>query len=374
MLHKKKIVHTFYFKNKKIDFLKRTMESTVKELQKEVNKYKKMNENLNGFLKENDFKDEKSLIFFIKEAKNHKCTSNNEIDIKDSDHIKELKNIKHELNILNFDYLSIKRGIFRYKKIKQKSDVLIKEIKEYNIYDTYNKISSVLSLLEKDFDEWCKIPKCTECECVFDNKNIQFNVQKYELYQLCRNCIGDKLKNIVKKKSIIKKVDEIHKDSIFINKLCSKNYVYIKFYNELYINNQKEKHDLYDPEIISKAGFNPENPYDKYKLNNLCYRSNKLIELFDDKIQFFDITEQELSRIGKIEFQAICDVLYEQLDGYSGMENIIEALNMNNEPPSDIESDNEDDYIPDPDYESDNDTMRFGSSLLQNKRLTKVIF
>lgn len=351
------------------------MESTVKELQKEVEKYKKWNHNLNCFLKENGFEDENNLICFIKEAKKHKCTSNNEINIKDSDYIKELNNIDHDLFLCKLDYLSIRRGIFRYKKIKQKSDVLIKEIKEYNIYDTYNKISSKLSLLEKDFEEWSKIPKCTECECVFDNNNIQFDVKKYELYQLCRNCIGDKLKNIIKKKNIIKEVDEIHKNSNFINKLCSKNYVYINFYNELYINNQKEKHDLYDPEIISKAGFNPENPYDKYKLNNLCYRSNKLIELFGNKIQFFDITEQELSRIGKFEFQAICDVLYEQLDGYSGMENIMDMLNIgNNEPSSDIESDNEDDYIPEPDYESDNDTMSFGRSLLQRKGLTKVIF
>jgi hypothetical protein len=66
---------------------------------------------------------------------------------------KESDYIKHDLFLHKLDFLSIKRGIFRYKKIKQKSDVLIKEIKEYNIYDTYNKIGSTLSLLEKDFEK-----------------------------------------------------------------------------------------------------------------------------------------------------------------------------------------------------------------------------
>ena len=43
---------------------------------------------------------------------------------------------------------------------------------------------------------------------------------------------------------------------------------------------------------------------------------------------------------------------------------------------SDIESDNEDDYIPDDGsyFSDDNDALRFGSSMLQRQGLTKIVF
>lgn len=277
-----------------------------------------------------------------------------------SDYIKKLNDNKYDLFICKIDYLSIRRGFLKYKKIKQKSDSKIKEIKEYNLSNIYNNFSDRLSEIENEFDEWCKIPKCTKCDCIFDNKNYSFDVKRHDLYQLCKECIGDELKKIIKKKKILKEVDEEHKNSKFIRKLCSKNYVYLNYYKELYINNQEEKYNLYDPSIIAEAGFNPEYEHDKYKLNNLCYRSNQLINLFGDKIQFFDIPESDLARIGKMEFQALCDVLYEIVGGYSGYENIMDMLNIgNNEASSDIESDNENDYIPelpDSDYEDEIDT------------------
>ena len=87
------------------------------------------------------------------------------------------------------------------------------------------------------------------------------------------------------------------------------------------------------------------------------------------------MSESDLARIGSMEFQVLCDVLYKVVGGYDGCEHIMKALDVNNnetfvneeEPNSDIESDMEDDYIPEPpdeEYESDDDAMK----------LTNVIF
>ena len=96
---------------------------------------------------------------------------------------------------------------------------------------------------------------------------------------MCKKCISNKLNRIIKQKKLIKEVKEEHKNSKFINKLYTKNYIYLNYYNELYKNRKEENKDLYNPLIIKEARFDPENDYDKYKLNNLCYRFNKLIFL-----------------------------------------------------------------------------------------------
>jgi hypothetical protein len=342
----------------KIGTIKNTMEDIVEKLQYEIEKYKKKEENIKKFFNKYEINGHDELISIIIEYNNYL--------IKESDTLKNFKEIKHNLFICKLDFLSIKRGILRYKIIKKKSDSKINYIKNINLTNKYSNLNNKILELENEIDEWCKVPKCTKCESAFNNNNIPFDVKKYDLYQLCRKCISDKLNIIIKEKRIIKEMNEEHKNSKFINKLCSKNYVYLKFYNELYINNQEEKYDLYDPSIISEAGFNPENPYDKYKLNNLCYRSNKLIETFDEKIKFFDITESELARMGKMEFQELFNVIGEMV-GYGDFDDLMVKLNIGNE----------DDYIPEPpeeDYFSDNDAMRFSSSMLNKQRVTKIIF
>lgn len=353
-----------------IDSLKETNNKLVEENKKWKNKDK----GLKNFFDIYDIKDEKDLISLVKKGKEHICPIiNTEFNIKDSDYIKELKDIKHNLYILKYEHLYIFKVLRYYnkKKLKKVREVTNK-VKQNKI--TYNNLSSELFLLEKAFHEWCKIPKCFHCDCVFDNNNIPFTVKKYELEQLCKKCISNELNTIIKQKTIIKEIKKEHKNSNFMCKLYNKNYIYLNYYKDLYKSSQEENIDLYDPKIIFDAGFDPENTYDQYKLNNLCYRSNKLLELFEDKINFFNVSESELARIGKMEFEAYCNVLYEVVNGYAGCEDIIEALNMNNveEPPSDIESD---DYIPDDcSYFSDDDAMAFGASLLQRQGLTKVIF
>lgn len=344
------------------------MESIVKELEQ----YKKWNENLNGFLKENDFKDEKELIKFIKETKNHKCISNHEININDSEYIKELNNINHELNILKYDLLSIKRGIYKYK-IKKESTKKLKEIKEYNLSKIYNGFSDRLSEIENEFNEWCKIPKCTHCDIVFDKYNHSYSVKKYDLAELCMSCIEKDLRIIIKKQKFIKNIEDKYKNNKVVNKLLGRNYHNLTLYKDIYIDSQQEQISLYDSDIIKYAGFDPNNPYDKYKLNNLCYRANKLIELYDDKISLINIPESDLARMGKIEFQALCGVLYDTVGGYSGTEDIIKALNMNNE--VDSESDDSDNEPPsDFDDDESDDAIEFGRSMLQRQGITNDIF
>lgn len=208
------------------------MEDIVEKLQDEIKKYKKKEENIKLFNKyeKNGHDELMSIIIFY-----------NNYLIKESDTLKFFKEIKHNLFICKLDFLSIKRDIFRYNKIKKESDSKINYIKNINLTNKYSNLNNKILELENEIDEWCKVSKCTKCECAFNNSNIQFDVKKYELYQLCRKCISDKLNIIIKEKRIIKEMNEEHKNSKFINKLCSKNYVYLKFYNELYINNQEEK-------------------------------------------------------------------------------------------------------------------------------------
>lgn len=113
--------------------------------------------------------------------------------IKESDTLNFFKEIKHNLFICKLDFLSIKRGIFRYNKIKKESDSKINYIKNINLTNKYSNLNNKILELENEIDEWCKVSKCTKCECAFNNSNIQFDVKKYELYQLCRKCISDKL-------------------------------------------------------------------------------------------------------------------------------------------------------------------------------------
>lgn len=55
------------------------------------------------------------------------------------------------------------------------------------------------------------------------------------------------------------------------------------------------------------------------------------------------------------------------------MENIIKELNKNNEVNIETDfDDNEDDYIPELDYENDNDSMEFIRSILQRKGIINV--
>lgn len=354
----------------KIKNIKMTMENIVKKLQ---------NENKKCIIKENqmiEFFNEHNVSGY--EHLSQIITIYYDMIYKESDYIKELDNIKHDLFINKLDLLSIRTCIYKYKKSKIKTDNLIKRIKEINkvkLSLKFNKISQELTLLEKEFEEWCNIPKCAECNCDFDNNNIPLEVKKYGFSKLCRKCINSKLEQVIENnKSINVQLSEEHKKSEFFYKLTTKNFKSLTLYSELYEKSIEENYDLYDNFIISLAGFNPESPYDKYKLGNLCYRSNKLIKDFGERIKYFDVTESELARMGKLEFEALYNVTKKVIN-YNTYDNLMDKLNIgNNEPSSDIESDNDDDYIPEPDYESDNDAMSFSRSLLQRKGLTKVIF
>jgi hypothetical protein len=264
-----------------------------------------------------------------------------------SDYIKKLNDNKHDLFICKIDFLSIRRGILKCKKIKQRSDSKIKEIKKINLSNTYNEINKQLLEIENEINEWYNIPKCIECDSIFDNNNICYTIKKYDLTDLCKNCSVKEIKKVLMERKFIRSIDEKHINNKIINKLISKSYYDLTYYNDIYIDSQKEQISLYSPEIVESVGLNPKNDFDKYKINNLCYRSSRLLELFDDKIKFINIPESDLARMGKTEFQALCDVLYDKLGGYSGCEDIIRSLNMNN---------NEDDYIPEPpdsDYEDE---------------------
>jgi hypothetical protein len=336
------------------------MNSTVKELQKKIIQYEKWNNNLNCFLKENGFENENDLKLFIKKYKNHNYNNINIFDTKDSDYIKELNNINHNIHIHKYDLLFIKISIYKYKTIKNKSSNTLKEIKDNKSSSIFKNISKELSILEKEYDDLCKIPRCIYCECIFDNININYSIKKYDLIDICKDCANKELKKIIREQKFIKQIDEKYKNNKIVNKLLTKNYYNLAFYNEIYIENQNEKINLYDDDIVKYAGFKLENEWDKYKLSNLCYRANKLIELFEDKIKFINISEWKLARMGKLEFEVLCSVLYDSLGGYESYESIIKALNMNNieEPNSDFESDNENDYIPfspDEEYISDDE-------------------
>lgn len=68
----------------------------------------------------------------------------------------------------------------------------------------------------------------------------------------------------------------------------------------------------------------------------------------------------ELARMGKLEFEAFCNVLGEKV-GYETVDDVVNTLSINNEedqePPSDWEEDEdeENDYIPQFDPDSDYD-------------------
>jgi hypothetical protein len=324
----------------------------MKELQEKLKKYKKWNDNLNLFLEEQGFKKEKDLLCFIKEYKNHKCSSIDKFNIKDSEYFNKLKNIEHDINIHKYDLLLINTNIYNYNKIKKESTKKINEIKEYKLSEIYNNFSNILTEIENEYNEWCKIPKCFHCDIKFDNYNHSYSIKKYDLSDLCFKCINDELNNIISEQKFIKEIDNKYKDNKVVNKLLSKKYHNLILYNEIYIDSQNDQISLYDSDIIRYAGFDPNNPYDKYKLNNLCYRANKLIELFGDKIKFINIPESDLERMGKMEFQAICNILYEKVGGYAGCEHIMDILNIDN---NETKSDNEEYISDDEEYISDDE-------------------
>lgn len=342
----------------KFDNIKNNMDKTVELLKEQINTLQKENNELKRredvtleFFDENGIKNNEDLMEIINEY--HYNLYNN------SDTLRVFKEIEDELFYLKIEHYSIfklykywnKRMLIKTRKLKEK----ILENKSI-----FNKLDKELSILEKEYEEWCKIPRCCSCNVIFDNNNIPYNVNKYELNKLCNKCISDELNKIIEQKKLIKEIKEEHKESKFINKLYSKNYVYLNYYNELYKNSKEEN-----------------------KLNNLCYRSNKLLELFEDKIKFFNIPESDLARMGTMEFQALCDVLHKLVDECLDCKKYDKGLcklhfdeiqkNMIDEEPSDFESDMEQDYIPEEEYESDDDAMNFGSSMLSRQGLINNI-
>jgi hypothetical protein len=74
-----------------------------------------------------------------------------------------------------------------------------------------------------------------------------------------RNCAVEEIKKIIRERKFIKNIDEKHKNNKIVNKLLSKNYHNLTFYNEIYIDSKQEQVSLYDDEIIRYVGLNPEN-------------------------------------------------------------------------------------------------------------------
>lgn len=297
---------------------------------------------------------------------------NHFFNINNSDYIKKLKEIKHEFSMIKFDTILNKINIIKYNKIKKginKNKEYIKDKLKTKININKN-ILYELDKLEEDLKEWSKIPKCFKCDCVFNDKNPRFDIKKYDLNQLCRECTMNQLKEIIRNKKCIKEIDKKYINNNVVNKLLSKSYYDICFYSDIYSKNIEEKVDLHDDTILRYAGFEVKNDFDKYKLSNLCYRSNKLIELFSDKIDFINISEWELARMGKLEFEALCNVIGEKV-GYKRFNEIIYNLSIDNdESPeiasdySDIEEEQEHDYRP-PSYDYDSETCEFEEQFLE---------
>lgn len=278
------------------------------------------------------------------------------------DFIKELYDIKHDIYMKKYELISIKKEIIKTKYIRSKCKNKIKDLLPIlkNRTNIYIKLSKESSDLEKEFDAWYKLPICINCEDEFGPNNPRYDIKKYNLEKLCKKCIIKEVEVILRSKKNMKEIDKKYINNMVINKLLSKTYYDICFFNDIYEYNLRERIDLHDEQVLNYAGIEVKNEFDKYKLSNLCYRSNKLISLFSDRIDFINVSLWELARMGKLEFEAFCNVLGEKV-GYETVDDVVNTLSINNEedpePPSDWEEDEdeENDYIPQFDPDSDYD-------------------
>lgn len=278
------------------------------------------------------------------------------------DFIKELCDIEHDIYMKKYELISIKKEIIKTKYIRSKCKNKVNDLLPIlkNRTNIYKKLSKDSSELEKEFDAWYKLPICINCEDEFGPNNPRYDIKKYNLEKLCKKCIIKEVEVILRSKKNMKEIDKKYINNMVINKLLSKTYYDICFFNDIYKYNLRERIDLHDEQVLNYAGIEVKNEFDKYKLSNLCYRSNKLISLFSDRIDFINVSLWDLARMGKLEFEAFCNVLGEKV-GYETVDDVVNTLSINNEkdpePPSDWEEDEdeENDYIPQFDPDSDYD-------------------